>query len=422
MRRLIVNTASLSIGNGLSQGLTALAYLLAARALGPSQFGQLAAFIGVAALIVVAGDFGLNAWSIRELAQSESDRAFDASLSVRGVVAIGAGCGWICIAGGLALIGVVPWYVTMLGVWIGSALLWAMLLTPHVAGERMHNVAFVTAAERLVLVAVVVVGVLLGAGPATVAVGLAAGGICAAVLAGIMLDPSMRRIHRPTPHEFVTALRSSLGFATSSLALQAQRLDVAIVSLTAGAGAAGIYAAPARLTGLLGILPGSLSTSLFPRASRQEGPIWTRAFVQALTILTTIMSTLIIPLFVFSEQLVVYLLGDEYISSSSVLRIILIGMILASLNQPIAVTYQARGFENLVARTITIGSLFGLMTIGIGSYLRGATGGAVGFVVLQVVIFSTLISARPRVPEQHARNRMSVLPDKPDSDAHLPLR
>ncbi len=413
MRRLVLNSISLSAGFALAQGLTAVAYWITARNLDPSQFGEVAAYVGIAMLLVAAGDFGFNAWVIRELAQSGSGETFATSLGVRSAVATSVGGAWIVVTAAMALVGFTPWYVPALGVWIAFALLWNTLLAPFQAGERMHYVAAVTATERLVLVAVVGVGAVLGDPAGALVIGLATGAVLATVLAASFIEAQMRRVNRPTVHQIASALRASFGFAMSSLALQAQRLDVAIVGLTAGSFSAGIYAAPARLTNALGILPTAFATSLFPNAAKRRGPLWTRAFVGSLVGLLLVMTGLLTPLFVFAPTLAATLLGQQYESSGDVLRVILVGMLFASVNQPIAIAYQAQGLEHFVAKTVALGSAVGLTGIAIGARADGATGAAFGFVALQVLVLGVLLT-RPRLLAPEAKAGKSV-----PSRAHL---
>lgn len=396
MRRLLFNSVSLSAGLAVAQGLTALAYWITARRLDPSQFGEVAAYVGVALLLVTAGDFGFNAWVVRELARSESAEMFATSLGVRSAVAFGVGGGWVAVTAIMAFSGFAPWYAPVLGVWIAFSLLWNTILAPLQASERMHQVAAVTASERVVALAVVGAGTLTGYAAGALVIGLAAGAIVAAVLATGLIESSLRRIRRPALREISRALRSSLGFALSSLAIQVQRLDVAIISTAAGSFSAGIYAAPARLTGALGLLPSGFAMSLFPNAAKRKGPIWTHDLIASLAVLLVVMTALLTPFFIFADTLVDRLLGHQYDQSANVLRILALGMPFASISQPVAMAYQARGYEHFVAKTFAIGSTFGLATIAIGASVHGATGAAFGFLLHSVAVL-TLLVARPGI-------------------------
>jgi O-antigen/teichoic acid export membrane protein len=407
LHRLLSNTLSLVAGFGSSQALTAVAYILVARAIAPSDFGELAAYMGVAMLVVSVGDFGFTAWVVRELARPGSPVTFAASIDVRSAVAAAAGSAWIFVTTALALIGDAPGYVVFFGVWIGFALLTSTLLAPLQANERMREVAVVAALERLVLLAAVSVGVLVGLAAPSMAFGLALGSFAGAVTAARLARAPMRDVRFPGVRSLLRALRASAGFAVSALALQVQRVDTALVSIIAGPYQAGIYAAPARVTNALGIIPISFTTALFPMAAKESGAIWTRRLAGLLIGMLVVMTAIVAPLFVFSDQLVEAVLGSEYIASGDVLRIILVGLVMGSLNNPIAIVYQARGLEHFVAKAVTVGSAIGLTIVSLGAARAGAEGAAIGFVAQQIAVMAVLL-AKPLLQVSRRRGRWTL--------------
>ena len=92
-----------------------------------------------------------------------------------------------------------------------------------------------------------------------------------------------------------------------------------------------------------------------------------------------------LPVFVFADGLTSFFLGSAYAGSGQVLRIILVSMLVATLNQPLSVYRQARE-ERAVARVLMAASVAGLAAVGLGAGLGGAPGAACGLVVLQVLI------------------------------------
>jgi O-antigen/teichoic acid export membrane protein len=396
LRRLLTNTLSLFAGYGAAQALTAVAYILVARAIAPSGFGELAAYMGVAMLVVSIGDFGFTAWVVRELARAESDEVFASSIDVRSSVAASAGGAWIVVTAVLALIAGAPSYVVVFGLWIAFALMSSTLLAPLQAVERMRQVAAVAVLERLVLVAVVVVGVAADQAAASMAIGLALGSLAGAATAATLVRAPIRSIRFPGVSNVYRALRASAGFALSALALQAQRVDAALVSFVASPYDAGIYAAPARVTGVLAILPISFTTALFPMAAKESGPIWTPRLRKLLLGMLVSSTVVVIPLFAFADVLADRVLGPDYRESGDVLRVILIGVIIGSVNYPIATVYQARGLEYFVAKAVGVGTAFGLTVIVLGAAVAGAEGAALGFVAHQVAVMAVLL-VRPRV-------------------------
>jgi O-antigen/teichoic acid export membrane protein len=106
------------------------------------------------------------------------------------------------------------------------------------------------------------------------------------------------------------------------------------------------------------------------------------------------MLVVVVPLFLFAEPLVVAVLGEPYRESGAVLRIVLLAMLLATLNQPIAVADTARGRERFVAAVVLVGSLAGLAGVAVGAAATGAEGAAWGLVLLQALVLLLLTARR----------------------------
>lgn len=396
MRRVALNSVVLSGGLGSAQLFTVVAYWVTARSVGPSSFGQLAAYIGVATLVWSSADLGFNAWLIRELARHPSAELFGTSLGVRCVIAAAAGMGWMLVSGALVATGHSATWAPLLGCWIMLSLLWSTLTAPLRAAERMQRVALVAAIERIVLVLVVIVAALAGTAAVGLVVGLTAGAGVASAVAFFVVPAELRRIARPGLADVFGFLRNTSGFAVSSLAVQFQRLDVVAVNALAGPHAAGIYAAPARLINALGILPNAFSVSVFPSASRDTGRVWTGQFRRAVIALVGLMTCVTIPLFVFAPTAAAVALGSAYRSSGDVLRFILVGSLVSAVNQPLSVAFQARGRERYVAISFLVSVATGLGAIACGAEVGGAVGAAFGFVVLQLMILFLLMAYRGR--------------------------
>jgi O-antigen/teichoic acid export membrane protein len=183
----------------------------------------------------------------------------------------------------------------------------------------------------------------------------------------------------------LTQWRKSASFGITALATQAQKLDVIIVGALAGPVAAGIFAVPARLTGPLGLLPSAFSAALFPQMSREQIDTSGLQEGRALAAMMALVSGSLMLVYIFADPIVTLTLGDQYRASVEVLRIYLVGMGLASLNQPLAVILQARHDERYVARATTFGAIAGLVFVALGAWAGDATGAASGFVALQIV-------------------------------------
>lgn len=392
MRRLIAHSAWLTAGTGVAQALTAAAYWLCARASEPAEFGTLVALVSLAMLVATAADFGVNAWTVREIARLGTAEPFIRGLGARFVIALLVGGAWLLCATVLWAAGLASAYLLALGAWIIVTLLMSIILSALRALERMATVATVTSLERLGLLGVVVAGSWIGEPTSALAVGLLVGAAVAVGVAWWTLPRSFKVLSRPHRGEIVGFLVKSRGFAYSSFAVQAQRLDVAIISVIAGPTAAGIYAAPSRLTNALGVLPIGFSAAVFPHVAREDarGP-QRRELSLALALLFASMLVMVTPLFIYAERVTSFALGAQYRDSAPVLRFVLIVMLVATLTQPLAVMLQARGEEFFVARILGLSSAIGLIAVAVGAVLGEATGAAAASVGVQVLMLVLLL-------------------------------
>jgi O-antigen/teichoic acid export membrane protein len=405
VRRLFTNTAWMTVGLGVAQLLTAVAYWLTARAAGPASFGELAAWVGIAVLVSTAADFGLTAWMVRETARTGSPEVFRTGLGARLGIAATIATVWEILCGAGAAAGLVPWFSLLLGVWVAIALTTSMLQAPLRAAQELRIVALATILDRSVMVISAGVGVAAGAAVVGLVIGMCAGSAAAGIVTWVALDREFRTVTWPRLRDMVTALYTSRNFAYGSLFMQLQRLDVALVQIVAGPTAAGVYAAPARLTNALGVIPTAFSSALFPRMStRTARATQSHELRTSLTVLFIVMVIVTAPVFIFADSLTAFFLGSAYQGSGEVLRIILISMLVATLNQPLSVYRQARGHERAVARVLMIASVAGLAAVGLGAALRGAPGAAWGLVVLQALILILLCRTPATSPDELPRH------------------
>lgn len=410
MHRLARNSAALSGSMVLAQASTGASYWIVARQLSPSEFGPLVGAVGLAMLLGTIADFGVNAWTVRALAQDPSNvSAFTRTLTAKLLLALLLGLVWTLVT----VVGAVWAHdlgtYALLGAYISVLIMAGTVTVPFRAAERMNVVAVASVVEKVSALAFTAALLLLvDAGQMSLVVGLTVGAIASLVIPLTLLNKRYKKPERPSFRGLWQLWKSSLGFGITGLTTQIQKADVAIVGLIAGPAAAGAFAAPARLTGPLGVLPNAYSTALFPRvAAARDRQRARREALLGAAIMMTVMILLLGTVFALSARLVNVVLGSEYVSSASVLRIYVIGMTAASLNQPMAVFLQAEGKESTVARTVGFGSLFGLAVVSAGAAVAGAQGAAFGFVAVQAFIF-VVLAARccrsiaeplaPRVP------------------------
>lgn len=186
-----------------------------------------------------------------------------------------------------------------------------------------------------------------------------------------------------SPHKM---WRGSGYFGVTSLASSLQQADVAIVTLAANSYQAGLFAAAARIPSTLNVLGGALAQVVIPTASRAGfdfGSVTKRArrFSMALGVIVLVAISLLVST---AGAWVPFLLGNEYHAAVDVVRVYLVSVLLAVLNQPIIALLQARGEDKWAARIVACNVLCALALQALGASLHGALGASVGFFVATV--------------------------------------
>jgi O-antigen/teichoic acid export membrane protein len=198
----------------------------------------------------------------------------------------------------------------------------------------------------------------------------------------------------------------SLDFLASGLGAQLQNLDVALVGWLAGSRAAGLLAAPSRLATPLGLLASSSASVLLVQArhlrtaSDRASPKRVTGAVFVLTVLG------VSPLLIVPDATARLLFGAEYDDAASVFRLVAVGVCIASVNQPLAATLQARYRHRIVGASVMTGGIIDLAIVAATAHSWGAVSGGIGIVASQVTILALLArglsSARGRGRKEDA--------------------
>jgi O-antigen/teichoic acid export membrane protein len=362
-------------------------YWIAARSQPPAVLGPLLGAIGISLVLAGTADFGLNTWTVRAMARDPSSPGvFRATLTAKLVLAVVIGLAWVMACLLISVESRRFLAFAILGIYLGLLIVGGTLLVPFRAAERMGLVAVAGLVEKIVaLGALLVLIPFSGAGPGSFAVALSAGALAALAFAMLRLDRSHLGLEGKSPSDIWRLWKSSISFGMAGLAAQLQRADVAIVAIVAGPTASGYFGAPARLTGFLNVIPAAFTTALLPRiAQANDRRTSIREALSAGGLMMLVMTVLLLLLFVLAPLLVTVALGREYLPSVGVFRIYLVGMILASVNQPLAVYLQAEGHEHYVAVVVGGVSVLGLCIVAIGAAVGGAIGASLGFIALHL--------------------------------------
>lgn len=385
MRRLRYNSAAALAGAVVSQLQLAVLLWLFARFLPVEQFGQLLAVYGIAVLTVSLMDVGLNTWTIRAMALSSSHKKaiFEESLGLKILLSTCVGVIWLL--GGLIF---------------GRSLV-MLTFALFVIAEPLTNAFEVPfrASEQFVRVAILQVGrrgVALALGWAFLKarpdalifpVVMAVGSVVMLAAAWSWYRVKIRVGIRWSG--IARLMKQSWVFGLSGFAAQVQRADVAIVAAVASSFAAGIYAAPARLTGPLNLVPTALAGVLLPRMSRAGTPQLV-PMLKGVVLVVVVQGVALTAVAVTAPYTVISLLGPSYEDSIAVLRVLCLALVLVAFNAPVSAMLQGLRLERYVAYVVSAGAVVSLGLVAGGAWLGGALGATWGMAGMQLVIFVCL--------------------------------
>jgi O-antigen/teichoic acid export membrane protein len=373
-------------GMAVGQVITAVLFLLTAREAGREDFGRAAVVISIGTLLQALVDFGLTPHCVREIARGRmsvdevSGRLLGKLLFVAAAGVVGAAVGQILGAGHLA------WAIPVVAV----GLAWSQSSQVVLRGNGlMGRAGTVIALERLMAAAIFALFLGFGMSPASVlpwSIGL---GCVIAGAVGWWLAPPDCRLRR-TRH-VGDPWEGSRAYGTFMGAVTLQNLDLSLLSLVAGSGAAGAYGAVNRWVSPLGLLGNAVSASAvtsFARARHVVTAIRELRWAVAMLLIAIAAS---LGVAAWGDEIAISLLGSDYRDSGPALTYLALGMAVSILNQPLAgllmfgTNDRVVGYGMIASVTLQMGvvALFGMKL--------GATAAGVAFLIAQVNFFVILV-------------------------------
>lgn len=338
--------------------LTAIGFLLCARQLGPSRFGELAAAYGGASFVATAADFGSSSLSIRAFAQDATVGALHlATPRLRARLLI-ACCGaaptvvfGIVAAKTLTLVATAG----VLGFWMAAQ---ANFLAPLRGRNRFWLVSGALCADRLVFCILSALAYFFHYFNQTPLRVLQVLILTTAVGSAVALLSSISQIRLGTQlikmGPMANPWGESINFGMGSLATATSSLDNVLIDIMGGAKLAGVYGAVSRWTTPVGLLASGVCQSAFTELSRLgPGPVAGKTFRIAAFSLAPAVAFLT-AVAIFAPEIVDGALGSAYHASGGVLRILALAVIPAVFNQLYSVRGQAFGHERSVSRMLLL--------------------------------------------------------------------
>lgn len=393
LRRIVGNSATLTVGQGLAQLLSALAFLVAARSLGVADFGYASVLYGVALFVSVIVDFGAVQFWTRELAAGRNVGMFFPQLRSRTLILIVA----------TGLVGVSALLVLWVGLpgnivdWAAVVVLASLTALMRVAASPLRADVLIArltlsiAFEKLVFfVLIFVLTFLSSLTPLLLLISACVSGTCALIMTVLLWPRSYRAGLRRRQGNLLSNPLGGMRFlGISGIAVGLQSLDAAIIRVASGVHAAGLYAAVGRWTQPMSLVASSVTQSTYADMARSKSD---REALRILASSTVVLSFTAVPLVVvaiFSESLVTVLLGDEFRGSADVLRVLCLAASFGVLNSPMLAYLQARSDERLTSIVLVIAMPLQMALMAVLSASGGATAAALAVLVIQFLLSAT---------------------------------
>lgn len=327
--RYLKNTGWVLWERVLRLGGSVMVTILVARVYGPDAFGLLSLVLALIGLIMVFTEWGMPQLVRRELLACPEEKG--AVLGTFAGVSLLTG-----VVGYVLLLAIVflmrPGDPTSLSLaaWLGALL----LLVPMKGLElffhaRVRGDLVAKAAMPGVLMGTVgkVLVVVFGGDLETFAMIVLLEAVLIAGLQGILylFNQGSFRDWRWESRWARRFLMTAWPMMLSGLAAAAyMKIDHVMLGILNGEAAVGIYAAAVRISSIWHMLPMVLATSLFPaimRARRQSPTIYAQRLQQYYDLNAQTAYFIILPLWLFSSSLVVWLFGEAYTSAGPVLAV-----------------------------------------------------------------------------------------------------
>jgi O-antigen/teichoic acid export membrane protein len=378
----------------VSQIITGVSYVVAARSIGPANLGLIATCVSIGVIGSTVFDAGLTSLLVREVASGKLTMP-----QARGVVRAKRRLAFVLLVPELVAcwaIAPTPASGLLLGT-LGIAMWEAQTANALLRAQELFSRASIgQLAGRTGGFLVVVVLVAVGTPVSGLAAGIVVSFAAEAVLGRVFLGRSNAKAH--SQREVLSLYREAIGYGLAWLAVSAQQLDTPLVTLGAGATGGGLYAAAGRLLGPLSFLASSLGFVGAPwlaRAMQEPGKL--RSEEGRVLRIAAVLTVAPLAAAALGPFLIPLVLGSQYESSGTVFVILALGSVISTMNQPLAIIIQNRGHQQVVALAIAVGLGTGLVVTYVLAVVGGATLAAIGFTISQLYILGHLSLAVRRL-------------------------
>ncbi|MFZ7086697.1 lipopolysaccharide biosynthesis protein [Curtobacterium sp. RRHDQ10] len=379
---------SMAGASAIAQILIAVLYLVAARVSSPAQYGVVVAAIALGQSGAGFFNFGTNELWVRDLARGKLDRqTFSCRLSSKLILAFLAALSWAFVQ--YLIAPSMEWW------WVGPGIAFSTIFTqslqvPLRAAARGHISAFSQIVDKAIS------GLIMGGGLAlhaevlpSLAISLIVGPLVGGCVAYLMTERGdrpgfvFRRLRFPW--------RGAKHYGAISIASGGQALDLPLLTIVAGAPAAGLYGAVNRWTQPMGLLASAFSSASVPFMARARSRREALRLAMKASWLLALAAGVCLIVAVLSPFFVETLLGGRYAGAAATLSLLAVGTIPAIANQPLSSFLQARGHDRYVG-IVTLSSVaIQLVLVAVISGSFGAVGAGWAYLALQLLNLLLLV-------------------------------
>lgn len=367
----------LSGSTGLGQLITALIFILAARAVTPANFGLISTVVALGFVLASFSDLGLNTFLIRELASDEvSIETISHRLLMKQIYVSTVGIFFI-----FCFMLFNNDYILSILLALISLLSQSVQVVPR-ALRAFGLVSIANLADRITALAsfgifnLFKVDVLDG-----LVLSLIFGNI-----AGITIISATKYRLRLSPLKLINPWKGSFHFGVSAIAFSFQWMEIPVLAQVAGDASAGIYGAVNRWTQPLLLFVSSYSSASAPliAAASSSKKAWLQIKKGVWWVFLTIFMSVIA--IIFAPVLVSLTLGSAYEKAVPVLQILSVVTILLALIQPVTVFLQSRGDEKFIGMMFLLAAFIQLALLFFLGGIFGAVGAALASLICQFIV------------------------------------
>lgn len=368
----------LLLSRGLGSVLQAILVIIFARLAGVESMGLVAIATGAMSMLLSLAEFGMGPLLSRSRALGDH-KLVNSILRANVVSTL-----LFSVVGSVALLvyldaSSLPLIVAALAISIGIEKNTDVFLNIPIADGRKWVPAFSVVLRRFTSLAAFLSMALLDLDILfAYVVSIVIGSLVGQVHVGFYREKSSRSSVGYTP--FRKLMRIVTPFGLSNVAAQSRTLDTVIVGAVASVSAAGLYSAGMKLTNPLSLIASSLTSVVMPYASR-GGKAYATRLGRRLVYIAIGSLVLVLPAAVFSEQIIVFILGEEYSSAAGAFMGGVMALPFLSLSPPLGSILQSQGHQRYVAVNGIAFSIVTLTFIAIGAAVWGGAGASMGLAV-----------------------------------------